>query len=150
MRQVILGLVGCFFAFSLAAAENGLVSVQSAHSVPETADRLEGMLNEKGMTVFIRIDHGAGAKKAGGALRPTELLIFGNPKVGTPLMQCGQSAAIDRPQKARIWEDDAGQVWVSYNDPAYLAGRHDLKGCDEVLAKVTKALANFANAAAQP
>jgi uncharacterized protein (DUF302 family) len=140
----------CFFSFSLAAAENGLVNVQSAHSVPETGDRLEGMLKEKGMTVFIRIDHGAGAKKAGGTLRPTELLIFGNPKVGTPLMQCGQSAAIDLPQKALIWEDGAGRVWVSYNDPAYLAGRHDLKGCDEVLAKVTKALANFANAAAQP
>ena len=150
MRKIILSLLVLLFSFSLASAENALVSVKSAHGVPETADRLEAMLKEKGMTVFIRIDHGEGAKQVGKTLRPTELLIFGNPKVGTPLMQCGQSIGIDLPQKALIWEDEAGEVWVSYNNPVYLANRHDLKGCEEVLEKVAKALANFANAATQP
>jgi uncharacterized protein (DUF302 family) len=150
MRQTTLSLVVLLFTFSLASAENALVSVKSAHGVPETADRLEAMLKEKGMKVFIRVDHAAGANKVDKTLRPTELLIFGNPKVGTPLMECGQTIGIDLPQKALIWEDEAGEVWVSYNDPAYLAKRHDLKGCDEVLEKVAKALANFTNAATQP
>ena len=111
------------------------------------ADRLENLLNSKGMTVFKRIDHAAGAASVGKTLRPTELVIFGNPKVGTPLMLCGQSIAIDLPQKALIWEDAAGQVWLSYNDPAFLKLRHDTRGCDEVLKKVSGALANFAKGA---
>ena len=81
------------------------------------------------------------------SLRPTEVVIFGNPKVGTPLMNCAQSVAIDLPQKALIWQDEAGEVWLAYNDPAYLAGRHKIEGCDEVLKKVSGALANFAAAA---
>jgi len=75
------------------------------------------------------------------------LLIFGNPKIGTPLMQCNPNVAIDLPQKALVWEDDSGRVWLAYNDPKYLALRHDLRGCEEVLAKVSAALANFAAAA---
>jgi len=96
------------------------------------------------MTVFIRINHAAGAKKIGKTLRPTEIVIFGNPRVGTPLMQCGQSIAIDLPQKALIWEDEKGQVWLSYNNPQYLAKRHGTQGCDGVLKKVANALGNFA------
>jgi uncharacterized protein (DUF302 family) len=129
-------------------AGEGVISVKSSHSVEETADRLEDVLREKGMTVVARINHGEAASKAGLELRPTQLVIFGNPKVGTPLMQCEQSVALDLPQKALIWEDESGTVWVSFNDPRYLAKRHDLQGCEETLAKIRNALGNFANAAA--
>ena len=101
------------------------------------------------MTVMARVNHQQGAEKAGLELRPTEVVIFGNPKVGTPLMQCAQSVAIDLPQKALIWEDANGEVWLGYNDPQYLKGRHDIEGCDEVLDKVSGALGNFAKAATQ-
>ncbi|CAB1075024.1 putative inner membrane or exported protein [Olavius algarvensis Delta 1 endosymbiont] len=131
-------------------AEGGYISVKSAHDVKTTADRLETVLKQKGMNVFIRINHAQGAEKIGKELRPTELVIFGNPKVGTPLMQCAQSVAIDLPQKALIWQDSQGQVWLSYNDPNYLVERHQIAGCDEVVKKVAKALGNFAKAATMP
>jgi uncharacterized protein (DUF302 family) len=83
-------------------------------------------------------------------LRPTELVIFGNPKVGAPLMQCSQTVAIDLPQKALIWQDESGQVWLTYNDPQYLAKRHEIGGCKAVLDKVRNALKNFAKTATQP
>ena len=101
------------------------------------------------MTIFKRVDHSAGAEKAGMKLRPTELLIFGNPKVGTPLMLCSQTSAIDLPQKALAYEDDKGQVWLSYNDPAYMAHRHNIKDCEKPLQKVTNALAKFAKIATE-
>jgi uncharacterized protein (DUF302 family) len=131
-----------------ALAAEGLVTVASAHSVADTADRLEQVLLDKGMKVFIRVDHAAGAASVDQQLPATELVIFGNPKVGTPLMQCSRSVAIDLPQKALIWEDDEGQVWLSYNDPSYLGARHDLgEQCAKVLEKVSGALGNFAAAA---
>jgi len=145
--SIFVFLLALLFSAPLAATE-GMIDVQSAHSVAATADRLESILADKGMNVFARIDHAAGAKKAGKSLPPTELLIFGNPKVGTPLMQCSRSIAIDLPQKALIWEDDSGAVWISYNDPQYLKLRHNTQGCDEVLKKVAGALGNFARAAA--
>jgi len=147
MRKLLLGLISIGFFSSAVIAHDGLISVGSSHTVKSTADRLEAALKAKGMTVFTRIDHAAGAQKAGKQLRPTELVIFGNPKVGTPLMQCDQRIAIDLPQKALIWEDEGGQVWLSYNDPKYLAKRHNLKGCDKVLNKVANALANFSKKA---
>ena len=147
MRQILLTLMSLFLFVSISYADNGLISIKSPYHVKKTADRLENALNEKGMTVFIRINHAEGARKVGENLRPTELVIFGNPKVGTPLMQCGQSVAIDLPQKALIWEDEAGQVWLTYNDPYYLANRHSLAGCDEVIKKIEKALGNFAKTA---
>lgn len=131
----------------LTHAADGLIVVKSNHGVAETADRLEAVLQEKGMKVMNRINHAAGAESAGMELRPTELVIFGNPKVGTPLMQCAQSVAVDLPQKALIWEGEQGQVWLGYNDPAYLKARHAIEGCDEVLGKVNNALAGFAEAA---
>ncbi len=131
-------------------ADDGIVSVESAHDVKTTADRLEAALEEKGMSVFGRVNHAAGAEKAGMELRPTELVIFGNPKVGTPLMQCAQSVAIDLPQKTLIWEDEDGKVWLAYNDPQYLKNRHAIEGCDEVIGKVSGALGNFAKAATMP
>lgn len=142
----ILGLTVPSFAND-SLNTSSLISIKSAHDVSTTADRLESILKSKGMNVFARIDHAAGAKKAEMELRPTELVIFGNPKVGTPLMKCNQSIAIDLPQKALIWQDKDDNVWLGYNDPDYLAKRHSLAGCDEVLAKVKGALAKFAAAA---
>jgi uncharacterized protein (DUF302 family) len=150
LRQLLFTLIGVIFFASLACADNGMISIKSSHDVKITADRLENNLKAKGMTVFIRINHAEGARKVGKKLRPTELIIFGNPKVGTPLMQCGQSVAIDLPQKALIWEDEAGQVWLSYNDPEYLAKRHGIKGCVDVIKKIETALGNFAKAATMP
>lgn len=128
-------------------ASNGLIKIKSTSSVAETINRLENVLKKKGMTIFKRVNHTAGAKKVNLQLRPTELLIFGNPKVGTPLMLCSQTAAIDLPQKALAYEDEKGQVWLTYNDPAYIAKRHNIKDCEKPLEKVSKALANFAKAA---
>lgn len=149
MRVSHLFVIVMLFVAPNAFADNGLVVTQSQHSVSETGDRLVSVLEDKGMTVFDRINHGEGAKKVGLELRPTEVVIFGNPKVGTPLMQCSQSVAIDLPQKMLVWEDEAGDVWLAYNDPGYLAERHDIAGCDEVLGKVSGALENFAAAAAR-
>ena len=143
MKKLLITVLVSLIATAANAAD-GLVTLQSAHSVDETADRLVKVLNKKGMTVFTRIDHAAGAAKVDKNLRPTQVVIFGNPKVGTPLMKCAQSIAIDLPQKALIHEDAAGKVWYSYNDPAYLANRHSLSGCEEVLKKVSGALGKFA------
>lgn len=146
--QKISSIIAIIFLLTISAyADNGLISVKSAHDVKTTADRLESILKQKGMNVFIRINHAQGAQNIGKELRPTELVIFGNPKVGTPLMLCAQSVAIDLPQKALIWQDVEGQVWLSYNDPNYLVQRHQIAGCDEVVTKVVKALGNFAKAA---
>jgi uncharacterized protein (DUF302 family) len=133
----------------ITAKKNGLVNLKSNHNVKMTADKLVDILKKKGMTVFARIDHAAGAKKVDEELRPTELVIFGNPKVGTPLMRCAQTVAIDLPQKMLIWQDAAGSTWLSYNDPSYLMKRHKIVGCDPVIKKVSGALKNFANAAAK-
>ena len=150
MRQILYTIAALFLLASLSYADNGIISVKSSHEVKATTDRLENVLNQKGMTVFIRINHAEGAQKVGKKLRPTELVIFGNPKVGTPLMQCRQSTAIDLPQKALIWEDEKGQVWLSYNDPNYLVERHGITGCTEVIKKIENALSNFAKAATMP
>lgn len=128
---------------------NGLTAIESQHSVADTANKLHDLLTKKGMTIFARIDHSAGAEKVGKSLRPTELIIFGNPKVGTPLMQCAQSIAIDLPQKMLIWEDNQGITWIGYNDPQYLKQRHDANGCDNILKKVAGALSTFATAVSQ-
>jgi uncharacterized protein (DUF302 family) len=150
MRQIFLIVMSIILTMSLAYADNGLIDVKSSHAVNETADRLEAALKEKGMTIFARINHAEGAKKAGMDLPATELIIFGNPKVGSPLMNCNRTVGIDLPQKALIWKDENGQVWLTYNDPQYLAKRHDLSKCMQVIKKVEKALSNFATAATMP
>ena len=150
MRNIIIALILVLLMAPLVAAEPGLINVKSSHDVKNTADRLENILKEKGMNVFLRINHTEAARKVGQELRPTELLIFGNPKVGTPLMQCSQTMAIDLPQKALIWQDESGQVWLTYNDPQYLATRHGIDGCKAVVDKVKNALKNFAQATTQP
>ncbi|MBE9564400.1 MAG: DUF302 domain-containing protein, partial [Proteobacteria bacterium] len=118
---------------------DGIIHIKSANSVTVTINKLENILIKKGMTIFKRIDHTAGAKKVDLQLRPTELLIFGNPKVGTPLMLCSQTSALDLPQKALSYEDESGQVWLAYNDPVFMAKRHNTKGCDAAIQKVTNA-----------
>jgi len=104
----------------------GLITTGSHRKPKETMDRLEAAIRSKGMVVFARIDHAAGAREAGLSLRPTELLIFGNAVAGTPLMQAKQTIGIDLPLKALVWQDDAGATFISYNDPAWLAARHGL------------------------
>jgi len=107
-------------------APDGLITIPSDNDPNATADRLEAEIKAKGMTLFARIDHAAGATAAGLPLRPTELLIFGNAKGGTPLMQADQTIGIDLPLKALVWQDATGRTWVSYNDPQWLARRHGL------------------------
>lgn len=131
------GVFLCLMAVSLmASAAQGLISLQSPHSASATMDKLEIIVKEKGFKVFARIDHADGASKIGESLRPTELLIFGNPKGGTSFMQCAQTVGIDLPLKTLVWEDAVGQVWLGYNDPQYLAGRHGAADC-----KVVRAIA---------
>ena len=128
------------------AAADGLVALKSPHGAKETMDRLEAIVKERGLNVFIRVDHAAGAARVGKTLRPTELLVFGNPQGGTPLMECAQSAGIDLPLKALVWQDEASQVWLGYNDPAFLAQRHGAANCPAV-ETLRKALAALAEAA---
>ncbi len=106
--------------------DSGIVNRQSNHTVDETVRKLEGMLQAKGVKLFALVDHSGEAEKAGLHMRPTKLLIFGNPKAGTPLMIASPSIAIDLPLKLLVWEDGEGKVWISYNSPAYLQGRHGL------------------------
>lgn len=150
MQKLFCIIVAVLLLTTPIFADSGLISVKSPHDVKTTADRLESTLKQKGMNVFIRINHAQGAQKVGKELRPTELIIFGNPKVGTPLMQCRQSVAIDLPQKALIWQDEKGQVWLSYNNPNYLVERHKISGCDAVVKKIEGALGKFAKAATMP
>jgi uncharacterized protein (DUF302 family) len=109
-----------------AMAADGLTTIPSSHGPKDTMNRLEVEVKAKGMTVFARIDHAAGAAAVGLSLRPSELLIFGNGKGGTPLMQSNQTIGIDLPLKALVWEDTSGATWLSYNDPSWLAKRHGL------------------------
>ena len=126
MKSALLVL----FCLALPAfAADGLVAVESARGAKDSMDRLEVVVKERGLNVFARIDHAAGAARIGRKLRATELLIFGNPQGGTPLMECAQSAGIDLPLKALVWQDESGRVWVGYNDPAYLAARHGAASC---------------------
>lgn len=150
LNRLFVGIlfVGTLFAgIAPAQAQQGLTVVPSPHDVATTMDKLEAVVTEKGMTVMARVDHGANAAKVELELRPTQLLIFGNPKAGTPLMLCSQSIAIDLPQKMLVWEAEDGKVYLGYNDPAYLKERHATEGCDEVFEKVSGALSNFAKAA---
>jgi uncharacterized protein (DUF302 family) len=126
---------------------NGLITLASARSAKETMDRLVSQVESKGMMVFARIDHAAGAKEAGLALRPTEVLIFGNARGGTPLMQANQTIGIDLPLKILAWEDADGKVWLSYNEPAWLAQRHGETDVTEVTDRLGAAVAALAKSA---
>jgi uncharacterized protein (DUF302 family) len=140
-------LTTCISASAIAA--EGVVNIPATKGVSETADNLEKVLSSKGMTIFNRIKHSESAKEIGIELRDTEVIIFGNPKIGSQLMKCQQSVAIDLPQKALIWEDEESNVWITYNDPGYLIDRHSIEGCDEVAETVSNALNNLTSAAAK-
>jgi uncharacterized protein (DUF302 family) len=128
-------------------AVDGLM-IRSSHGPKDTMDRLEAAVKAKGLTVFARIDHAAGAAAVGLSLRPTELLIFGNAKGGTPLMEATQSIGIDLPLKALVWQDGSGNTWLSYNDPGWLANRHGLgHDVDATVTALTAALDVLARAA---
>lgn len=126
----------------------GLINVASGNSVEQTVEKLKAILQQKGMKIFAHIDHSAGAKSIDKELSACQLILFGNPQTGTPLMQSRLLAAIDLPQKFLVSADEQGQVSISYNAPAYLAQRHDITGCDELLDKTDKALANIVATAA--
>lgn len=129
--------------------DSGIVKVASNYSVLETADRFEAILQNQGLTQFARVNHTAGAQSVDLELRPTEVIIFGNPQVGTPLMQCNQLAAIDLPQKALIWQAEDGQVWIGYNNPDYLLARHALDDCSGLLGRIQAVLRTLTETAAQ-
>src|ERR1700736_146432 len=126
----------------------GLTSVVSNFGPKETMDRLEGEIRAKGLNVFARIDHAAGAAEAGLELRPTNLIIFGNARGGTPLMQASQTAGIDLPSKVLVWQDAAGKTWLSYNEPSWIAQRHHLGIKAEIVDKMAAALSAMAKKAA--
>ncbi|MES5485556.1 DUF302 domain-containing protein [Bradyrhizobium sp. INPA03-11B] len=129
-------------------AIDGLISLRSNVGPKETADRLKAELQASGLTLFAQVDHAAGAASAGLALRPTELFVFGNAKGGTPLMQAAQTIGIDLPLKALVWQDDAGDCWLSYNDPAWLAERHGVaETTRQVTANMSTLLGTIAKAA---
>ena len=128
-----------------ATATHGLTALKSPYTPAETMNRLEAEVKKRNLAVVARIDHAAAAQRIGQALRPTELLIFGNPQAGTPLMLCAQLAGIDLPMKGLVWVDAAGQTWLGYNDPQWLTHRHGSRDCPPA-EQVGKALAGIAAA----
>lgn len=141
-----LVLTACAHA---AHAADGVTSVKSRYSATETLDRFEQAAKAKGLNVFARIDHAAGAQKVGRTLRPTELLIFGSPQAGTPLLECAQSIGIDLPLKALASQDASGQVWLSYNEPRFLEKRHGIRDCGEAAKRISGNLEGLAREAVQ-
>ncbi|MGO8815132.1 MAG: DUF302 domain-containing protein [Terriglobia bacterium] len=114
--------------------DNGIVNITSNHSVDQTVEKLQAMLQAKGVDLFALVDHSGEAAKVGMKMRPTKLLIFGNPKAGTPLMLAAPSSAIDLPLKILVWEDSQSKVWISYNSPEYLQHRHGIP--DELMQNI--------------
>jgi uncharacterized protein (DUF302 family) len=147
LAATIFGI--CFWGASAMAAD-GLITIASSFGAKDTADRLESEITARGLTVFARIDHAAGATQVGLSLRPTEVLIFGNAKGGTPLMQSDQRVGIDLPLKALVWEDADGNTWLSYNDPKWIATRYGLgDDTSRVVDTLSAALAGVARAATE-
>lgn len=149
MKRTLV-LLSLLIAPMLATANDveGLIKKASPYSVSETMDRLESELESKGMPFTLRLNHAKGARDAGIDMRDTEILIFGNPKLGSHLMTASQTAGIDLPMKALAWQDAEGQVWLGYNDPMYIARRHGIEERDEVLKKMAGALEKFTSEAA--
>lgn len=143
---ILLSLIALVPAMSV-AGDKGLINKKSHYSVKVTLDRLENVVKKKGFRIATRWSHDKGAKGAGITLRPTELLIFGNPKVGSHFFTSNQTAGIDLPMKALAWKDKNGQVWLTYNDPAYIANRHGINNRAKIVNKMTGALNKFTNIA---
>ncbi len=146
MKLIKIGLVLFLLMLNTVAfAVDGLIVKPSAYSVAETLDRFETIIKKKGITVFARINHAEGAKKVDLDMMPTEVIIFGNPKLGSPLMLSQRTAAIDLPLKAIVWKDKEGKVWLAYNAPDYIASRHGISDKQAVIKKMTGALNKFSN-----
>ena len=129
---------------------HGMIAVKSVYSVKVTMDKYEAAVKAKEMNVFARVDHAAGAARVGKSLRPTEVLIWGNPTSGTPLLQCAQTVGIDLPQKALAWQDAKGDVYLGWNEAAHLlSARHVTPGCEAITTNVDAALLAFAKAATE-
>jgi uncharacterized protein (DUF302 family) len=128
-------------------ANAGLTTLPSSHNAAETIERLKALLGQKGIQIFAHIDHAAGAQKVGLSLRPTQVLIFGNPQAGTPLMQSRQTIGLDLPLRALVWEDESGKVWLTYNQPEFLARRYHVTDCEEAVKALSAGLAALARAA---
>jgi uncharacterized protein (DUF302 family) len=126
----------------------GLTSIRSSFGPKETMDRLEAEIRAREMKVFARIDHAAGAAEVRLTLRPTELIIFGNARGGTPFMQSVQTVGIDLPLRVLVWEDAAGKAWISYNEPSWIARRHGARNAEQVVSKMGAALSAIARKAA--
>ncbi|NOX10110.1 MAG: DUF302 domain-containing protein [Gammaproteobacteria bacterium] len=141
--SILLGL----FSLSAQAAEDGLITKKSAYTVAETLNRLERALKKKGITVAMRWNHAAKANAVDIPVQPMEILIFGNPKMGSHLFTSNPTAGIDLPMKALAWQDDKGHVYLSYNDPAYIAKRHHIKDRKNIFKKMSKALNKLSNMA---
>ena len=148
MKNIVTGIMIFLLSVSVFGVE-GMTTIESDYSVNETADRFIKVIEKKGLTLFTRINHQNNAQNAGLTLRATEVIIFGNPKIGTPLMHCAQSVAIDLPQKVLIHKDENNKVFVSYNNPEYIKSRHDIEGCDQIINKISNVLAKLTQAAAQ-
>jgi uncharacterized protein (DUF302 family) len=129
------------------SVDSGLVTLPSARGSAETVERLKAVLSQKGIQLFADIDHAAEARKVGLSLRPTQVLMFGNPQAGTPLMQGRQTIGLELPLRALVWEDESGKVWVTYNEPEFLARRHHLVDRDDVIKAVGVGLAALVRAA---
>ena len=145
MRSILEPLL--FVSLATAPQSDGMVRVRSTRDFTRTVSALDSALTAANLKVFARVDHAANAHGVGQDLRPTTVFIFGNPQVGTRLMQCEQSIAIDLPLKALVWEDSTRAVWVGYEPPARLAERHKVQGCGEVIDRVASALAGLTAAA---
>jgi uncharacterized protein (DUF302 family) len=150
MHRLLLLFILGITAVPFAQAEPGMITKSSHHSVATTMDRLEAALKEKGIALVARVDHAAGAKKVDMALKPAQLLIFGNPKLGTPLMQSNPQIGLDLPLRVLAWEDAAGKVWVGYTAPADLAARYRIGNRAEVVQKMTGVLDQLTTQATQP
>lgn len=146
MKKIIaIFIIALLAPFSAQADDKGLITKVSQFSVNETIDRLETILKKKGVTVVLRWAHSDKAAGVGIKVRPTVLLVFGNPKLGSNMFTSNQVSGIDFPMKALAWEDAAGKVWITYNDPSYLAGRHNITDRAKVVNKMTGALNKFTN-----
>ncbi len=151
--KTLHGIIALVISLTLTGAAtaqspDGLIAIKSASNTKDTMNKVEDIVKQRQLKVFARVDHSAGAKSIGKTLRPTELIIFGNPQGGTPFMECAQSVGIDLPLKMLVWEDASGQTWVGYNDPAYLAKRHQATACPAV-SNIGKALESLAAEAAK-
>jgi len=149
MKKTGLLLLSSLLIASPAYAGNDFVTKKSANSVAVSIDKLENVLKQKGAGIVARVDHAAAGEKIGLKLRPTQLLIFGNPKLGTPLMQSSQSIGLALPLKILAWEDEKGQTWLTYENPATMASRYNVKEPAEVLKKMAGVLDAVTNEAAK-